>query len=120
MDAIYTRQLQLPMSYCNHLGRLSYTDTCTIFMNAACDDAQQRGFGLTYIQQRNLFWLTVHAKYRFYRMPAMLTDLTVQTWPGKLRFGLSKRYYTLQDENGLCAEALTDWALYDNSEQKIT
>ncbi len=107
-------------SNCDFECRLGIYDTFRIFMDVANAHARILGVDQTTLMDRNLFWLTVKTRIRFFRRPMMDSSMRIETWPVKPGSLRSDRCYRLLDEEGLIAEGRTEWAVMDLNRGRLS
>ena len=95
MDNKYSFDVKIPMSRCDFRYRLGVAQAADIFMDAATDHGDMLGVGFEKMAERDLFWMAARCRYRFHRMPDCLENVTVTTWPGKIRYAVCNRFYTM-------------------------
>ena len=106
-------------SQTDFVNRLGYYETFRLFMDLANSHAEKLGIDLLTLMNRNLFWLTVKTRIRFYRRPLMSDSLEGQTWPLKPGSLRTDRCYRLCDAQGPLAEGRTEWAIMDLSRGRL-
>ena len=74
-DGKYRKSFRVPMSMCDAGGRLSPVQVAAIFQDAATEDAERRGIGLSAMREKRFYWLTARAKYRFLALPRVMAAL---------------------------------------------
>ncbi|MBQ7565567.1 MAG: hypothetical protein IJT18_00455 [Oscillospiraceae bacterium] len=119
MKRVYRREAAILPSMCDSAGRLSVPGTFALFMDAATEHAEALGVGLRAMAAKNLFWLTVRTRVRFFRRPAMMETVTVETFPedaGRVR---CDRDYRLLCGEELLAAGKTEWAILDTATGKL-
>ena len=107
MENRYRGQWIVPLSHCDETGRLSVQGALGEFMDIAALHAEQIGVGGADMAKRGLFWLTVRTRIRFYKRPAMMQTVELETWPGAVEGMRCERYYTMKRGDALLAEART-------------
>lgn len=113
MKSVFSKDLTVLTSACDDRGILSVPAVFALFMDAATEHADRLGVGFPVLAARDLFWLTVKTRIRFFRRPAMMEHVTVTTWPeapGKLR---CDRDYRLTAGEEILAEGKTEWAVWE-------
>ena len=118
MENRYRGQWIVPLSHCDETGRLSVQGALGEFMDIAALHAEQIGVGGSDRAKRGLFWLTVRTRIRFYKRPAMMQTVELETWPGTVEGMRCERYYTMKRGDALLAEARTQWAVWDVNEKR--
>ncbi len=111
MSEQYHKNLFISPSLSDSEGKLSYPAVFTIFMDLASEHAELLGFGLSAMAKKNLFWLTVKTKIKFFRRPKMTETVTARTWlepPEKIR---CSRNYALESRGEILVAGKTEWAV---------
>lgn len=101
-------------SNCGFDNRLSYYETFRIFMDIANVQAEENGIDQGTLMNKGLFWMIARTRIVFHRRPFMQEIVTARTWPLKPGSRTGNRCYTLSDNNGLIAEGLSEWIVFDN------
>ena len=115
----YTTEIQIMPSQTDYVNRLRYHETFNVFMDLANRHAEILGVDQKTFMDRNLFWLTVKTRIRFYRRPQMSERVQGQTWPVKPISLRSDRCYRLLDNDGVIAEGRTEWAVMDMNSGRL-
>lgn len=113
MEAVYKRELPVPMSMCDFRQTLGTADTVALFMDMAAEVTELLGIGLSAMEEQKFYWLTVRTRCRFHRRPAALTPVTAATWARGMQKAVCNRYYTLSAGDELLVEGKTEWLVYD-------
>ena len=101
----------IPISLCDRDSKLSYPAHFSLFMDLAGEHGPQIGLGLDDPAMKDLFWLTVKTKIRFYNRPSLLQQVLLSTWPEKPGRVRTNRLYTIKCGDLLLSEGKTEWAL---------
>lgn len=119
MENVYTKELLIPASAADHTARLGHYNTFALFMDVASEHAEMLGVGYRAMIAKDLFWLTVRTKIRFFERPHITDPVLVRTWPekpGKIR---SIRSYELWQDGRLLIAGKTEWAVLNVQKQSI-
>ncbi|MBQ1281326.1 MAG: hypothetical protein IIY16_03670 [Oscillospiraceae bacterium] len=111
MESKYCSSYTVLPSACDFSSQLGVANAFAVFMDAATAHAQTLRVGAKDMMDRGLFWLTVKTRIRFHRRPALMEQVTVETWPepaGKVR---CLRNYTIRSGEELLIEGKTEWAV---------
>ena len=115
----YCIDIRIMPSQTDFVNRLGYYETFRMFMDLANSHAEKLGIDQLTLMNRNLFWLTVKTRIRFYRRPLMSDAVEGQTWPLKPGSLRTDRCYRLCDAQGPLAEGRTEWAIMDLSKGRL-
>ncbi|MBO4278692.1 MAG: hypothetical protein LIR25_04900 [bacterium] len=115
----YCTDIRIMPSQTDFVNRLGYYETFRMFMDLANSHAEKLGIDQLTLMNRNLFWLTVKTRIRFYRRPLMSDTVEGQTWPLKPGSLRTDRCYRLCDSQGPLAEGRTEWAIMDLSKGRL-
>ena len=115
----YCTDIRIMPSQTDFVNRLGYYETFRMFMDLANSHAEKLGIDQFTLMNRNLFWLTVKTRIRFYRRPLMSDTVEGQTWPLKPGSLRTDRCYRLCDSQGPLAEGRTEWAIMDLSKGRL-
>ena len=119
MECKMEKQLLVPASMCDHTGRLAIPHIFSLFMDLATEHGDAMGLGMDVLAKKNLIWLTVKTRIRFFRRPGMLENIAALTWPetpGRIR---CHRFYQLSDSEGVLVDGKTEWAMMDISTGRL-
>ncbi len=119
MENKYSTKMRILPSVCDSTARLGVHNTFGLFMDAATVHAEELGCGARAMIERGLFWLTVRTKIQFLRMPRLMEEVTVSTWPGVPGKYKVMRYYTVESGGERIIEGKTEWAVSDLKTGKL-
>lgn len=119
MNEKYSFDVKMSMSRCDFRWQLGVPQAADIFMDAATDHADVLGVGFDKMTAQNLFWMAARCRYRFHRMPKALEEVKITTWPGKIKYAICHRYYTMTQGDELLIEGMTEWVIYNTKENKL-
>ena len=119
MESKYVRQLRIPLSLCGADARLSLWGAFSLCMDLASEHAQDIGVGMADMQKKDLFWLTVRTRIRFFRRPALMESVTAATWPEKPGPARCNRDYALTSGGETLLLGKTEWTVMDTAAGRI-
>ena len=119
MQSVYTQPVTILPSLCDFEGKLSVPSAFALFMDAATAHAELLGIGMNDMLPRGLFWLTVRAKVRFYRRPAMTEAVTLRTWPETPERSRCNRDYAIEQGGEVLAEGRTEWMVMNMKNHRL-
>ena len=96
---------------CDASGRLGVPDAFALFMDVATEHAEILGVGMHGLMRRDLFWLTARTRLRFHRRPALVEQVTAETWPEKPERSRCNRDYRLTQGGETLIEGKTEWMI---------
>lgn len=107
------------MSRCDSSGRLGIPDTFALFMDVATEHAHMLRVGIGEIGKKNLFWLAVRTKIKFYCRPALEEKVTLVTFPEKPKGVRSNRDYGVYQGDELLIEGKNEWTVMNTETKKL-
>lgn len=113
MNEIFSKDIEVLLSQCDHRGRLGVSQTFDLFMDLAGEHAAILGNGVPEMTARGLFWVAVKTRVRLCRAPAVGERCTALTWPetpGRMR---CERDYLLRAGEEILAAGKTEWTILD-------
>lgn len=112
--SIFTTPVVVSPDYTGQHGRLTPLGVFTVFQNIASQHAEEIGVGISALEAKKIFWLTVHTRVDFFSPASLLDELTAETWPEKCeaRAYRSYRSYSLKRGEELIALGRTQWVVY--------
>ena len=116
----YSREILVPLSACDARGRLAVPAAFRLFMDLAAEHAETLGTGIDALASRELFWLAVRTRVRFFRRPGLLEPVKLTTWsekPGAVR---CCRSYTITAGDEPLAAGRTEWAVINTATGRLT
>lgn len=112
MTAKYSKKAIIESSRCDMGGCLAYAHAFSMFQDIAGEHADLIGVSLPALMKRDLFWLTVRTKVRFYKRPSMLEPVSIMTWPEAPDKVRANRDYAIETPDGVTLiEGKTEWAV---------
>ena len=79
MEMKYSKKITILPSPLNHEGRLGLANAFDLFMDTATEAAGAMGVGWDFLKKKGLFWITVKARVKILRAPAVLDTVEVST-----------------------------------------
>ena len=79
----------------------------------ASDNAENLGFGYSFIIKRNLAWFLLKYRMEFYNYPENVFDLTITTEPRGYNKLFAFRNFKVEHDNKLIARVSSAWGLID-------
>lgn len=119
MENKHSFEMKIPMSRCDFRWHLGPAQAADIFMDTATEHGDMLGVGFDKMAEQDLYWMAARCRYRFHRMPQGLEKVSVTTWPGKIRYAICNRYYTMTQGEELLAEGMTEWVIFNTRENRI-
>jgi len=119
MERKYTRELRVPLSLCDASARLSLWGAFSLCMDLATEHAQDIGVGMADMQKKDLFWLTVRTRIRFFRRPALMERVEASTWPEKAGPARCNRDYELTAGGEVLLQGKTEWTVMNTATGRI-
>ena len=119
MEPKFVRQLRIPLSLCGADARLSLWGAFSLCMDLAAEHAQDIGVGMADMQKKDLFWLTVRTRIRFFRRPALMESVTAATWPEKPGAARCNRDYALISGGETLLLGKTEWTVMNTATGRI-
>lgn len=102
---------QSDIDFTGHAKHVSLID---YILQAAGDDASQKGFGIGDLNTGNISWVLMRIATEFVRRPSNGERITVNTWVnGVTRFGTTRNMEMLDAGGRVIAYAVTQWAVID-------
>lgn len=89
------------------------------FQDLASDNAEELGFGYSFITPKNLMWVLLKYRIEFMEYPVGIHDLTVVTEPRGYNRLFAFRDFELYNKDKLMARAATTWSLVDFENMSI-
>lgn len=111
MDCKLERKEKILISMCDNTGKLSIPKIFSMFMDLACEHGASIGIGSDKLAEKDLIWLTVKTKVHINRRPAIMDEVTAETWPEKPGTIRCNRYYRIFDDTDILAEGKSEWAM---------
>ena len=111
MQTRYEKTVTTLPSRVDAQGKLSVPDTFDLFMDTATEAARALGVGWDFLIRRGMFWITVKTKIQFFRRPALLETVKVETWPEAPGDRRCNRHYRIIGDGGTLVVGKTDWAI---------
>ncbi len=116
---IYRKEWKVTASSCDYEGKLSLWDVFALFQDMAAEHAGILGIGLYDLAEKDMFWLTLRTKVRFFRKADMYEDVAAVTWPEVPDRARCLRDYALTSGDELLADGKTEWAIMNRKTGKL-
>ena len=114
MDGFYSEDMRIGTSLCDSSMKLGLHQTFALFEDIASEHGMRMGIdGESTLRRSGAFWVMVRARIRYYQPPTMMDTVRVSTWatpPEEMR---CDRYYSMEKDGTVLAEARFYWALID-------
>jgi acyl-ACP thioesterase len=117
---IFTKNLIVNMSQCDKNAQMRELDIFSTFLDSATEHGKLMGVAAPDLAKFNLFWVITKNKFRFYRKPCVLQNYSLTTWPKKPDLIRSNRFCEFFDDNGVFAQAKSEWVMLDKSSFKVS
>ena len=89
------------------------------FQDIASDNAEEWGFGYSYITPKNLMWVLLKYRIEFNEYPVGIHNLLLKTEPRGYNKLFAYRDFELYSEKTLLARATTAWTLVDFTNMSV-
>ena len=120
MEQVFERPYIVAPSLCDFDGRLSIPGAFALFMDLATEQAEILGVGLSAMQSKSRFWLTVKTKIVFDERPAMSEEVRLLTWPEKPGPLRCNRSYEVWRGGRRVIAGRTEWAVLNTETGALT
>lgn len=95
-------------------GRATHVALIDYLLQAAGDDADNKGFGVSDLNQGNCSWVLTRFAVEFGERPGCGSTITVATWVSDVnRFGTTRNMVVSGEGGETIAMAVTQWAVID-------
>ena len=119
MNSKFSAKTLIFPSSCDRTGKLSIPAVFSLFMDVAATHAERIGCGADALAEKDIFWITTKTKVLLHRMPSMMEEVTVETWPEKPGRIRCNRYYLLKKGDEILAEGVSEWAIINRTSGKL-
>jgi len=100
-------------------GRLSVTALTRLFQESAWRHAVLLGFGFDYLAEHNAIWVMFRLHLQITDWPQWAENITIRTWPGKLKGIVATREFVVEDQAGKRLGAATsDWLVIGREDRR--
>lgn len=101
-------------------GFISLKSLCDFILQVAGDDADERGFGLWKLRERNFSWVLCYIAIEIKRFPKCGETIDIDTWVEKVNRIFTFRHFDIYDENGdIVISASTNWSMIDFKQRSM-
>jgi len=119
MKPVFSKEITILPSNCDYTGALGLVGAANLFMDIATTHAEQMNIGLTDLNPKNMFWLTLKTRIDLIKKPVMNKKVTLNTWPNKPSGIKSDRNYSITFNNEIYITGKTQWAIIDTVTGKL-
>ena len=119
MENTLTKTFPIVPSQCDSTARLGIPNAFSMLMDVATEHADLLGIGPAYLMREDRFWLTVRAKARFHRRPALTEQVRLATWPEPPDRHRCLRDYALTCGDELLVEGKAEWVILDRKTGRL-
>lgn len=96
------------------MNQITHVDFMGYIIQAAGDDADKNGFGISDLNCGNCSWVLSRICIEYLRRPVRDEKITVATWVNDIGRMMTTRNMVVKDEKGeVVANAVTQWAVID-------
>ena len=93
-------------------GFLRIQPLCNIIIDAAGQDANEKGFGISYLLERGLSWVLSQLSIKIIHMPKIGEEVVIKTWIEKINRIFTLRYFQICNSEGeLLVIASSHWSM---------
>lgn len=111
MEIISTESINVRYSDLDFDQSLKPYSLLNYFQDLASDNAEQLGFGYSFIHPKNLMWVLLKYRIEFTKYPSGLDNLTLKTEPRGYNKLFAYRNFELSSKNEVLAHASSMWSL---------
>jgi len=119
MDTVLTKTHTIPVSLCDHNGKLHPQGALSLFMDMASEHGNKIGLGAEPLWEKGLIWLVIRTKILFHDLPDLLDEVEITTWPEKPGRIRCNRYYTMMRDGKVLAEGKNEWTMLEVASGRI-
>ena len=115
----YEKELNVKYSEMDYDKSLKAFTLLNYFQDIASDNAEELGFGYSYITPKNLMWVLLKYRIEFEEYPVGIHNLRVRTAPRGYNKLFAFRDFELYSGEKLLARAATAWTLVDFTNMNV-
>ena len=116
----YSKKVTLKYSDIGIANKLNLKSLIKYLQDAAGEDSDLAGYGISNIEKTHLAWLVLNWKVKMISHPHYNEEITIKTWARSLEKVYSYRDFEILDSNNnLVAIASSKWLLVDSNTKKI-
>ena len=119
MENTLIKSFSIVPSQCDSTAKLGIPNAFSMLMDVATEHADLLGIGPSYLMREDRFWLTVRAKARFHRRPALTERVQLATWPEPPDRHRCLRDYALTCGDELLVEGKAEWVILDRKTGRL-
>lgn len=112
-EKIFTEEIKVKYSEMDYQLALKPSALLNFLQDLASDNAEQLGFGYSYITKKNLMWYLLKYRMEFDEYPVSVYDLTLKTEPRGCNKLFAFRDFWLYEGEKLLGRAASTWSLVD-------
>ncbi len=116
----YVKEINVKYSEMDFDKSLKPYSLLNYFQDAASENAEEWGFGYSYITPKNLMWFLIKYRIEFEEYPVGLYNLRLKTAPRGYNKLFAYRDFELYSGDKLLARAASTWSLVDFTNMSIT
>jgi medium-chain acyl-[acyl-carrier-protein] hydrolase len=109
----YKREIELKYSEIDYDKSLKPYSLLNYFQDIASDNAEELGFGYSYITPKNLMWVLLKYRIEFDKYPVDIPYVTVKTEPRGYNRLFAYRDFEIYEGEKLLGRAASTWSLVD-------
>lgn len=116
---IFEDNLKIKYSEMDYKLALKPSALLNFLQDLASENAEQLGFGYSYIRNRNLMWFIIKYRMEFTDYPVSVYDLTIKTEPRGCNKLFAFRDFWLYEGDKMLAQIASTWSLVDINSKSI-
>ena len=113
LDTIFEETVKVRYSELDCTMTLKPSSLFHFFQDLASDNAENLGFGYSFIIKKNLAWFLLKYRMEFIDYPENIFDLTIKTQPRGYNKLFAFRNFMVKHQDKLIARASSAWGLID-------
>lgn len=118
MESRLDKQMRVQLSMCDNTSKMGILGLFYLVMDMATEHGDDIDLGARVLSPKGLFWVASKTKIKINKMPEMLENITVSTWPetpGRIR---CNRFYSVKNREEMLVEGKTEWAIVEKETGK--
>ncbi|MDR0949447.1 MAG: acyl-[acyl-carrier-protein] thioesterase [Lachnospiraceae bacterium] len=116
---MYTFEGRIRYSECTSDECLSFSSLLDYFQDCSTFQSEDLGVGIRFLKERNLIWVLASWQIEVIRMPHLLEEVVIGTFPYEFKGFLGTRNFCMMTKNKeYLAKANSIWSLVDLKTQK--
>lgn len=114
------KEYEIKFSEINYNNELKETVFLNFLQDAAATNAEDNGFGYSFISKKNWAWFLLKYHLKINKWPKKPQKLTVKTWPkGISKISCLRDFEIYDEQDTKIAVASSSWALLDIETKKL-